>query len=348
MKYQTQKDNLYIHRISENNKNIYDEADPNYWIPTATLERILNNGLIGLSLRNLPLRTRSKVVKQEICKILGYPIPKSFKKTQPRFPNQSFDTYIQKSHNLQIWNEDISPDRRYVIIHLTDNYFVDKVKVITGLELQLLDNTGTLTQKYQAGIHLSERTSELISSVDTNIVQMLIGDKSIKSKSFRENPSSPPKIETLLPISEIYNRLKPLIGTTFKDVGRDQERARGDTLHRLVSQELGYLQYHDDGGFPDILNQIVEVKLQMSPTIDLGLVLPSSTKKLNLPQIAGVSLRHCDVRYVIFYAMLNKGIITLTHLFLTTGEDFFNRFSKFEGKVINKKLQIPLPNNFFS
>ena len=40
-------------------------------------------------------------------------------------------------------------------------------------------------------------------------------------------------------------------------------------------------------------------------------------------------------------------MVTLTHLFLSTGEKFFTRFPQFQGKVLNKKLQIPLPLNFF-
>jgi hypothetical protein len=32
---------------------------------------------------------------------------------------------------------------------------------------------------------------------------------------------------------------------------------------------------------------------------------------------------------------------------LTTGESFFTRFTQFQGKVLNKKLQIPLPRDFF-
>ena len=48
-----------------------------------------------------------------------------------------------------------------------------------------------------------------------------------------------------------------------------------------------------------------------------------------------------------FYAMTDGENVTLTHLFLTTGEKFFTRFPQFQGKVLNKKLQIPLPADFF-
>ena len=39
--------------------------------------------------------------------------------------------------------------------------------------------------------------------------------------------------------------------------------------------------------------------------------------------------------------------VTLTHVYLTTGASFFDRFPQFGGKVLNKKLQIPLPSDFF-
>jgi len=110
---------------------------------------------------------------------------------------------------------------------------------------------------------------------------------------------------------------------------------------------LGYTDYRDDGQFPDVRHQLLEVKLQTSPTIDLGLVRPDSEEALDVPKVKGQQIRHCDVRYALFYATTDGQIVTLTHLFLTTGEKFFTRFPQFQGKVLNKKLQIPLPANFF-
>jgi len=68
-------------------------------------------------------------------------------------------------------------------------------------------------------------------------------------------------------------------------------------------------------------------------TIDLGLVRPDSTEPLDVPQIVGRQIRHCDVRYAIFYASNDGATITLTHFFLTTGQAFFGRFAQFQGKV---------------
>jgi hypothetical protein len=99
----------YPSLIAEARLTIYDQVRENnqLFMPTAELERVLRRELTGLNL-DYPLRTRSKVLKSRICEILGYPIPKAFRKTQPRFLGQDFDTYVQKSNNLQIWNEEIS------------------------------------------------------------------------------------------------------------------------------------------------------------------------------------------------------------------------------------------------
>lgn len=79
----------YVQAIRQSGLSIYDPieiGDPELWIPTPELEQLLTRELTGVSLAGLPLRTRSKVVKQHVCRVLGYPVPSSFRKTQPRFP----------------------------------------------------------------------------------------------------------------------------------------------------------------------------------------------------------------------------------------------------------------------
>ncbi|MCL4473899.1 MAG: restriction endonuclease [Actinobacteria bacterium] len=338
----------YIDAIQQSGLSIYDKievGDPNLWIPSPELEIILDEELDGISLAGLPLRTRSKVVKEYVCRSLGYPVPSSFKKTQPRFPGQLFDTYVQKSNNLQVWNEELASTRRYVIIRINSDDVIVRVKVVTGDTLSTLDTTGTLTQKYQARLIPGAVQVELVSEEDTTLIKLFtvpgvhLGDIA--------SPISYPLAGELLPIKEIFTRLAGLVGTSFADAGSDQERNRGGELHKLVCQRLGYKDYRDDGQFPDVRHQLVEVKLQTSPTIDLGLVCPNSTEPLDVPKIEDHQIRHCDVRYALFYGNTDGRIVSLTHFFLTTGEKFFSRFPQFQGKVLNKKLQIPLPGDFF-
>ena len=337
----------YVEAIRRSGLSIYEPVeigDPELWIPTPELEKLLNGAMKGISLAGLPLRTRSKVVKEQVCQALGYPVPSSFKKTKPRFPGQCFDTYAQKSNNLQVWNEELSPSRRYVVIRVGEDDLITMVKVVTGRMLAILDTTGTLTQKYQARMIPTEAMAELIADKDTERLRPFVGtgvDLSVVS------PVDYPRAGNLLSIRDLFERLQSLVGESFPDIGYDQERNRGATLHRLVCQQLGYSDYRDDGQFPDVRDQLMEVKLQTSQTIDLGLVCPDSVEALDVPKIAGQQIRHCDVRYAVFYAVTNGQNITLRNLLLSTGEKFFSRFQQFQGKVLNRKLQIPLPADFF-
>ena len=160
----------YKNAIRSSGFDIYSSikvGDAQFWIPTRHLEKLLNQGLTGLDLSGLALRTRSKIVKSAVCDALGYPVPKSFKRTKPQFLGQQFDVYAQKSTNLQIWNEELSLTRRYAIIQISDQDIVLRVKVVNGQELTLLDTTGTITHKYQAALVVRADTRELVSAKDT-------------------------------------------------------------------------------------------------------------------------------------------------------------------------------------
>jgi hypothetical protein len=344
----TTEPQAYVDAIRASGLTIYDHievGDPTLWIPTPQLEILLNLELCGLSLAGLPLRTRSKRLKEHICGALGYPIPTTFKKTQPRFPGQSFDTYAQKSDNFQVWNEQLAPTRRYVFVRVSSTGVISRVKVVTGDRLALLDTTGTLTQKFQASCIPGSTSTELVTPKDTTALEPFVAPGVILTRI--KTPVAQPQSGELLPINVIYERLSPLIGQSFLDAGVDQERNRGAALHRLVCTALGFTSFQDDGQFPDVRHQLLEVKLQTSPTIDLGLVTPASIEPLDVPMIQNRQIRHCDVRYAVFYGAIANGHVQLSHFFLTTGEKFFTRFPQFQGKVLNAKLQIPLPRNFF-
>jgi hypothetical protein len=338
-----------IQNIKKSQLTIYDPirvGDPELWLPAPELEGVLDSKLHGLKLGGYPLRTRSKVVKENVCTALGYPVPKSFIKTRPRFPGQCFDTYGQKSNNVQIWNEEVSPTRRYVLLRINETDCVERVKVVAGDTLAKLDNTGTLTQKYQARYYPRDEAIELVTAKDTTSLGRLMTGAALPR--FEVSPNTLPDANTLLPIATIFERLSPLIGQTVRVLGSDQERNRGAELHRLVVAALGYQTYADGGDFPDVRHQLLEVKLQTATTIDLGLVRPDSSDLLDIRQIARYQVRHCDVRYAVFFGEVAGDKVRLTRLVVSTGEKFFNRFVSFGGKVLNKKLQIRLPTGFFS
>lgn len=78
----------FVTAIRASGLTIYDaiEVGSLLWIPSPELEDILDRGLRGMDLAGLPLRTRSKCVKERVCVAMGYPVPKSFSRKRPRFP----------------------------------------------------------------------------------------------------------------------------------------------------------------------------------------------------------------------------------------------------------------------
>jgi hypothetical protein len=224
---------------------------------------------------------------------------------------------------LQIWNEEVAASRRYVLIRVNDDQMVTRVKVVTGDVVAKLDPTGTLTTKYQARSRDQVTESRLVSKTDTPHVAETL-----------------PK--AILPMRKLYTLLQTLVGLTIVNPGIDQERNRGAVLHEAVCKCLN-TSWSDCGRFPDVPNQLLEVKLQTASTIDLGLVCPDSEEGIaSLPDF-----HHRDVRYAVFYGTVVPEGIRLEHLILTTGADFFTFFRRFEGNVRNAKLQIPLPAGFF-
>lgn len=336
----------YVSNIFSSKVSIYD-FDEKLFLPLYVLEKILNDSLSGISLRGMPLRTRSKFLKSKVCEALGYPVPKSFKKTNPRFPSQNFDIFIQKSNNVQIWNDEISEERRYVFVKVSESDEIIKVKAITGLELQHLDNTGTLTKKYQATM-ISKGQSVLYSEKDTDNVSEYISN--VQPILHNVDPNSLPHSKQLLSISEIFKRLLPIVGKSIIRIDAIQERNRGAELHKLICQHLGYNSYNDNGAYPDITNQLIEIKLQTSPTIDLGKHCPNDGIVVVKDHL-GKCFKSEDIRYVIFEGSVYKDNfqekILLKNLYIVTGMDFNIFFPLFKGKVTNSKLQIPLPSNFF-
>jgi hypothetical protein len=325
------------------NRNIYTYLKAEL-LPLELLQEKLNKSLYGLNLSGLALRTRSKIIKEKICLALDYDIPRTFSKTKPKFPCQNLDIYTQKSNNLQIWNDEIDKERRYAIIQINEIDIVIKVKLIRGEQLAKLDTTGTFTTKFQARIFIEKNHNTC--SLDSPSLSNLTSNQAIISPS--DNPNADPSTLKLFNIDDLYEKLLSLVGKELQNKNIVQERSRADEAHKLVCKALGYLGFDDDGQFPDIKQQLLEVKLQMSPTIDLGLHLPNSETSINL-KIDNYLVRCRDIRYLILIAdRKNDNSFVIKNVNLISGYYFFDHFALFGGKVKNSKIQIPLPNDFFT
>lgn len=311
------------------------------------LEGRLNALLRGL-VWDFPQKTRAKVSKAAVAEALGYPIPKSFTKTTPRFPGQGLDVHVQAKDNLQIWNSEVGPTRRYVLIRVDADGVVTNVRVVTGEAVALWDRTGTLTSKYQAKRPSgSGDGSKLVSATDTAPFIAAFEPSPALDPAVlqRTKATDRPEPGLVLSVQAVYERLQTLIGREFDDPGATRDRLRGIVFQQLACDALGVGTYADGGQFPDILSQALEVKLQLSTTIDLGLVLPDSAIQA---QELGHNLVHADTRYAVAYASRPQDKrVRVDSVVVSTGADFFTEFQRFEGKVQNKKQQIPLPRDLF-
>lgn len=303
-------------------------------------ERLLSQEVSG------PIRSRSKVAKQIVAEALGYEPPASFKRINPGFPGQDLDVHVQVSDNLQIWNQEVSPERRYVLIRPDDLGIVRAVKVVRGQQVAQWDRTGTLTSKFQAKRIPGRAGSTLVTEVDTIPLTRVLRPGSVSAYVLASQGSGArPEPGEVLSIAEIYNRALALVGTRLPAVGAGQDRVRGEQLQEAVTSALGVGRHDNHGQWPDLVSQALEVKLQTSPTIDLGLVLPTDTG----PAMAvGYDLRHCDARYLVAYGeIMSSGETGITEIVVSTGAEFFDEFVQFGGLVTNSKRQIPLPSGLF-
>lgn len=331
--------------IEKSQKTIYEKTTPkdkDLWLGDQELEYLLRSSLLGKSYEGQANRTRSKSINQDICKAMGYSVPKSFKKTHPRFVCQNFDKYAQQSNNLQIWNEEISPTRRYCLIILNDKNVVVNVLILSGSTLQEFDSTGTLTTKYQANLIKDYNNSTLLSTHDTDNIQNAFGEF---NTLVTQDPASFPTAKSIMNIKRIFNRLKLLEGKNFNITGK--ERTDGSILQEIVYKQLGYTQYRENGQLPDLMNQLLEIKRQTSRTIDLGLFKPDDQEELNIPAINGYVPKVEDLRYAIFYCSVHDTQMTIDKIFLVTGKDFFKYFHLFSGNKQNKKIQLSLKKEYW-
>jgi len=119
-------------------------------------------------------------------------------------------------------------------------------------------------------------------------------------------------------------------------------KLRGQALELRVAQHLGCTPRPEEllaGGYPDIRNQALEVKVQDAATIDLGKYSPQF--KTGVPQCSGLSTE--DIRYLIALTDATTGIVKGT--VLTPGVNLGRHFTYITGE--SYKCQRSIPMSFF-
>lgn len=269
----------------------------------------------------------------------------------PKITREYVDTYILttgSSYNLQVWNriptsnalqieyEDgtglCANDVRFVLVRV--NPVSEKIVSVLVLTpdyiVRHFGKFGAPTIKHQI-ILSNTRRKEIVGleypilfGTDTNTVKALCSEKYIPpSRPFN---SLPIKKGEVLPLEIILEKVaKPLIG---RNIDGAETKNRGQSLEQIILEELGYVL--DDinlleGQYPDIKNQLLEVKIQDSPTIDLGKYSPEEDTII-FPRL-GITAK--DVRYII--VLMNPNTNLVEGVILMAGRDLGKHLSYVDG-----------------
>jgi hypothetical protein len=195
---------------------------------------------------------------------------------------------------------------------------------------QLLISTKVRNQIYRSD-------SRILSFPDTKKLSYLITDQYKKPE---DSIAHDPDIQNLYSISLLLDRVaRNLIG---KKLDSSATKNRGQALERLTLELLGYTMSDDEslvGGYPDIPNQLLEVKVQDTQTVDLGKFTPENEDII----FEEFNLTTFDVRYLI--ALTNPLTDIIEGIILAPGEKLGELFTYVSDS--SYKCQRTIPMNFF-
>jgi len=287
--------------------------------------------LIGTQLEKTGLdRTDGANLRKMFTQFLGYKEGKGntkqkvtyyTKKGIPKLKRlwaDTFKVYTDANYNLQVWNRNPDGDRPLVNVDGNDLFEGDVRHIITHRN----EATGTLdcilildgpqivhhfgkfsvpTIKHQVIISGSKRNQILLMPGSTLIELDNIADNNLQDvmNCIKNNPNpalfkSDPESQCLFSISQLDHLLREkLIGRQLEYQGM---KNAGQTLELIVMQELGYNVNEGElleGSYPDLRHQLLEIKVQESPTIDMGMHSPLIKEEI----VGGLDTQ--DVRYLI-------------------------------------------------
>ena len=335
-------------------------------------------GLIGKEFK-LTGKTRTdgtnlrKLIANELLKN-GLPegaLPQEFEivppkgKGIPKILRELIDTYIVtsgSSYNLQVWNripnckvllvkydtgESLKcDDIRYVFVRI-DLQFKNISSIIIMTAAYIEDHFGKFgkpTIKHQLLISNKARNliyssaSKILSFSDSKNLSYYITDDYNKPE---DRISEEPNFNNLYSIKLLEEMVaSKLIG---KKLDSNATKNRGQSLERMTLGLLGYEMTSNEklvGGFPDIPNQLLEVKVQDAQTVDLGKFTPEKEEVI----VVGSNLTTFDVRYMI--ALTDPKTDIIEGIILAPGEKLGEIFTYVSD--MSYKCQRTIPMEFFN
>ncbi|NLI35020.1 MAG: nuclease [Bacteroidales bacterium] len=278
----------------------------------------------------------------------------------PRLLAVLADTYIVtsgKSYNLQVWNR--IPNSSSPLVIYTNGDFItakDIRLILVKIDMNnfTIDSIITMSPQYIKE-HFGEFGKPTIKS--QLLISAIERDKIIKNGGVFFNSDSirmskhtnkqyikphyksddPPTNDMLLSLDVIKEIVaEKLIGKKLED---SDTKTKGQTLERIVIDLLGYSSNSKlVGGYPDIPNQLLEVKVQDTQTVDLGKYSPQYEEPTDYSNFTTF-----DVRYLIAFTNPKSHIIE--GLILSNGEALGQTFTYVSDK--SYKCQRSIPMDFF-
>lgn len=318
----------------------------------------------GSKLRKLIASTLEDYQLPEIASPNDYEIVPLKKKGIPKITREFVDTYMVTSgttYNLQVWNRIPASnsllvqyetgetlrcrDVRFILVHIdTVKYQIVGIAILTADYIeQHFGKFGKPTIKHQLLIPAKVRKS-IIESKE----KILFASDTKKMSSLVTHDFTPPKSNILETpqANEIYSieLLEKIVAKAL--IGQKLEIAatknRGQALEKKVIELLGYNVDGIDvlhGAYPDIKNQLLEVKVQDKQTVDLGKYSPEISETV----IEDLELTAQDVRYLI--ALTNAETTEIEGIIILPGKQLGDICSYVSDK--SYKCQRGIPMTFF-
>ena len=318
----------------------------------------------GANMRNLIAATLEKYPLPPPCDRGSYTVIPPNKKGVPRILREYIDTYIAttgEAYNLQVWNRDPvgeniqieyafgenlrERDVRFVIVRVDPHNF--KVRSIFLLSADyIVEHFGKFSRptiKHQLIItdktrgKILETRPPILYYPDTSKVATMVSRVYERPRASMRDKPRPGQVLALRILRE--KAAVRLINATIEGA---TTKNRGQFLELLISQYLGYVPRADEplmGSYPDLPNQALEVKVQDSPTIDLGMYSPRVEE--DVPACPGFTT--LDIRYLIALTDEKTGVVT--GVVLCPGEKLGEHFSYVSST--SYKCQRAIPMRFF-
>lgn len=288
-----------------------------------------------------------------------YEIVPPKQKGVPSFLREYIDTYIVTtgtSYNLQVWNRNPNSASVQVDLRNGETLLASDVRFVLGkinfddcIESIIVMSPDYIEEKFgrfgkptikQQLIISNKKREEIIRDggmviVDSSLPIELLdndNDRVLTNTSIKDEP------EKVLPIETIDKCITDKLMGERLDISLSTKQ-RGQQLERFVAHQLGYQNLKDglEGGYPDIRNQMLEVKVQDSPTIDLGRYSPQFEEQIN------DDFTTRTIRYLI--ALTNTSNGEIDGIIICPGEELGKYFTYVAEKSF--KCQRNIPMSFF-